>query len=216
MTHVKICGICRSDHAIAAAYAGADLIGLVFAPSTRQVDAESAKKIIAEVRKQKNPPQTVGVFVNTPAIEVNRIVEYCDLDRVQLSGDEPWEYVGDIVVPVIKAIRIQQDMASNHILADLERGRRYVDDDFALLLDCAVPGSYGGSGQTFDWRLAREATEAFNVIIAGGLSPENVTEAIKIARPWGVDVSSGVESDSSKDAAKIKAFISAVRAYDGE
>jgi phosphoribosylanthranilate isomerase len=215
MTHVKICGICQIEHALAAADAGADFIGLVFAPSKRQVDAERARKIVAEVKKHQSPPQTVGVFVNTPAIEVNRIVEHCDLDRVQLSGDEPWSYIGDIAVPVIKAIRVHRYLDNDSLLADLEKAWRFTDDDFLFLLDRAVPGIYGGSGQTFDWKLARGVTEKLPVIIAGGLSPENVTEAIRIARPWGVDVSSGVESDGVKDTARIKAFISAVRKCDG-
>lgn len=214
MTHVKICGICQIEHALAAADAGADFIGLVFAPSKRQVDAKRAKKIVAEVKKHQSPPQTVGVFVNTPAIEVNRIVEHCDLDRVQLSGDEPWSYIGDIAVPVIKAIRVHRYLDNDSLLADLERAWRFTDDDFLFLLDRAVPGSYGGTGQTFDWKLARGVTEKLPVIIAGGLSPENVAKAIRIARPWGVDVSSGVESNGAKDIARIKAFISAVRKCD--
>jgi phosphoribosylanthranilate isomerase len=215
MTHVKICGICQIEHALAAADAGADFIGLVFAPSKRQVDAKRARKIVAEVKKHQSPPQTVGVFVNTPAIEVNRIVEYCGLDRVQLSGDEPWSYIGDIAVPVIKAIRVHRYLDNDSLLADLEKAWRFTDDDFLFLLDRAVPGSYGGTGQAFDWKLARGVTERLPVIIAGGLSPENVAKAIRIARPWGVDVSSGVESDGVKDTARIKAFISAVRKCDG-
>lgn len=216
MTRVKICGISRAEDALAAAGAGADLIGLVFAPSKRQVDAGRASEIVKAVKGLERPPQTVGVFVNMPAIEVNRTAEGCELDRVQLSGDEPWDYIRDIAMPVIKAVRVKAGQSGRDILAELERGERYMDGDFICLLDCAVAGSYGGSGQAFDWAVAREAAERYPIIVAGGLSPDNVGEAIRLAAPWGVDVSSGVESHGRKDIGKIQAFIDAVRAADEE
>jgi len=215
MTTVKICGITETVHALAAAKAGADFIGLVFAPSKRQVTAEKAREIVLAVKgRKKRKILTVGVFVNAPAAEVNRIAKYCGLDRVQLSGDEPWDYVRDIERPVIKAIRVRSQQGSEDILAELARGSQMLGPDFVCLLDCDVAGSYGGSGQAFDWKVAREATEGFPVIIAGGLSTENVGEAMRLARPWGVDVSSGVESEGVKDIAKINAFIAAVRQTD--
>ena len=216
MTRVKICGIGRAEHALAAAEAGADFIGLVFAPSKRQVDAKRAGDIVKALKKLERPPQTVGVFVNLPAIEVERTAEQCGLDRVQLSGDEPWDYIRDIAVPVIKAVRVKDGQSSKDILAELSRGERYVDDDFICLLDCDVAGSYGGSGQAFDWSVAREAAGRYPLIVAGGLSPDNVSEAIRLAAPWGVDVSSGVESRGRKDIGKIKAFIDTARATDEE
>ena len=214
MTKVKICGIGRAEHALAAAGAGADFIGLVFAQSKRQVDTKRASEIVKAVKGLERPPQTVGVFVNLPAIEVERTAEQCDLDRVQLSGDEPWDYIRDIALPVIKAVRVKGGQSGRDILAELSRGERYMDDDFICLLDCAVGGSYGGSGQAFDWAVAHEAAGSYPLIVAGGLSPHNVGQAIRLAAPWGVDVSSGVESRGKKDIDKIKSFIDAVRAAD--
>jgi len=214
VTRVKICGISRAEHALAAAGAGADFIGLVFAQSKRQVDAGRAAEIVKAVKKLERPPQTVGVFVNLPAIEVERTAERCGLDRVQLSGDESWDYIRDIALPVIKAVRVKTGQSGGDILAELERGERYMDDDFICLLDCAVAGSYGGSGRAFDWAVAREAAARYPVMVAGGLSPANVSQVIRLAAPWGVDVSSGVESRGRKDIDKIKAFIDAARSAD--
>jgi phosphoribosylanthranilate isomerase len=214
MTRVKICGVTEAAHALAAAEAGADFIGLVFAPSKRQVDAGRALEIVQAVKGLERPPQTVGVFVNLPAIEVERTAERCGLDRVQLSGDEPWDYIRDIALPVIKAIRVKAGQSGRDVLAELTRGERFMDEGFVCLLDCDVAGSYGGSGRAFDWAVAKEATQRYPVIIAGGLSPNNVGQAIRLAAPWGVDVSSGVESRGKKNVEKIKAFIDAVRAAD--
>lgn len=214
MTKIKICGISRVEHALAAAEAGADFIGIVFAPSKRQVDAERAREIVAAVKAERNSIEAVGVFVNIPAVEVNRTAEYCRLDRVQLSGDEPWKYISDITRPVIKAVKVRGGSDSGSLLSELERGQRFMGDDSIYLLDCYVPGSYGGSGEAFDWTVAREATEGFPIIVAGGLSPHNVGEAIRLARPWGVDVSSGVETHEVKDVTRIRDFIEAVRRTD--
>jgi len=214
MTRVKICGITEAAHAIVAAEAGADFIGVVFAQSKRRVDVERAKEIITAVKGRK--PLVVGVFVNTPADEVNRVAEYCALDWVQLSGDETWEYLRDIERPIIKAVGVRSQQTSEDILANISSGYQNHSEGFICLLDCHVEGSYGGTGQTFDWELARQISQIFPVIIAGGLSPENVAEAIRLARPWGVDVSSGVESDGLKDIAKIKCFIDKVRNVDEE
>ena len=215
MTRVKICGICQSEHALAAAEAGADFIGMVFAESKRQVDAGHAREVVAEVKRLATPPEIVGVFVNTPAIEVNRVAEQCGLDRVQLSGDEPYEYIGKIGKPVIKAIRVSQKHTGESLVNELSRWMRHMESDSVFLLDCDVAGIYGGSGQAFDWEVARAAAKKHQVIVAGGLSPENVGVAIRTVKPWGVDVSSGVETDGVKDAAKIRGFIAAVRREDG-
>ena len=211
MIRIKICGITEAAHALAAAEAGADFIGLVFAPSKRQVTLERAREIVLAAKDSGKPPLTVGVFVNTAAPEVNRTADYCGLDWVQLSGDEPWEDLRDIERPVIKAIRVGQKGRTEEITANLKAGYELLGKDFICLLDTHVEGSYGGSGQTFDWGLVRDVSERFPVVIAGGLSAENVGQAIKMLRPWGVDVSSGVESKGVKDVAKIKAFIEAVR-----
>ncbi len=215
MTMVKICGITEVPHALAAAQAGADFIGMVFAPSKRRVSIEKAREIALAVKELKARPQIVGVFVNMPPSEMNHVAEYCGLDWVQLSGDEPWDYLKDIEKQVIKAIRVRSQQDSEDIIAEINSGRQLLGQSYVCLLDCHVKGSYGGTGQTFDWRLARQVSHRFPVIIAGGLSPQNVGEAIQTARPWGVDVSSGVETNGAKDASKIENFIQTVRMEDG-
>jgi len=214
MTHIKICGIREEAHALAAVEAGADFIGLVFAPTRRQVTPIEAREIVSAVKKVNNIVETVGVFVNMPASEVNEIADFCALTWVQLSGDESWEYCHEINKPVIKAIQIGQQHPEE-IHAGLASGARILGNKrFIALLDSQVEGKYGGTGTTFDWKLAKPIVKKFPVIIAGGLNPDNVTQLIELVAPWGVDVSSGVEVGRVKDAAKIRAFIEAVRRAD--
>jgi len=215
MTRVKICGIRDKAHALAAIEAGSNFIGLVFAPSPRQVTPAQAGEIVGAVKKCSEATAVVGVFVNMPAAEVNRIASSCHLDWVQLSGDESWEYCRQITKPLIKAIRIKPGQRPEEICEDLATGVRILSSQRCVyLLDSQVKGKYGGTGMTFDWSLARQAAEQFPVIIAGGLTPENVAQAIKMVAPWGVDVSSGMETGGVKDIAKIRAFIEAVRRAD--
>jgi phosphoribosylanthranilate isomerase len=209
LTRVKICGITEVSHARAAIEAGADLIGVVFAPSPRQVTYEKAREIAAAVKKHNLP--VVGVFVNMPAATVNSVASSCGLDWVQLSGDESWEYCQKIERPVIKAIHISNKWGEKELLARLEDYERLGSRPPIYLLDTLVENKYGGTGQAFVWEIARGAVAKFPVIIAGGLHPGNVREVIASLRPWGVDVSSGVESKGVKDVDKIKAFIRAVR-----
>lgn len=216
MTHIKICGIREEVHALAAVEAGADFIGLVFAPSRRQVTPAKAYHIVSTIKKTPNLVKVVGVFVNMPAAEVNKIADFCALDRVQLSGDEPWEYCRKITRPIIKAIRVGRQ-SSDDICAELALGAKMLSTRmFIGLLDSQVKDKYGGTGMTFDWRLAQQIAERFPVIIAGGLAPDNVAQAIEIVAPWGVDVSSGTEVRGVKDVAKIRAFIEAVRWADAQ
>ncbi len=211
MTRVKICGITDETHALAAAEAGADFIGLVFAPSKRQVIPARAREIADAVKKSSAATKVVGVFVNAPVFQVNEIADFCALDVVQLSGDESWEDCGKIANPVIKAIRVGRQSVED-ICAELSAASRLLARRrFITLLDSEVGGKYGGTGETFNWDLAREVARKFQVIIAGGLDPQNVAMLIKRVSPWGVDVSSGVESNGVKDASKIRAFIEAVR-----
>jgi len=216
MTRIKICGIREGVHALAAVEAGADFIGFVFAPTGRQVSPARAREIVDAVKKSSSAVKSVGVFVDTPASEVNETADFCGLDFVQLSGNEFWEYCRQIVRPIIKAVRIGQQLPEE-INAELAAGLKTLSPQrFITLLDSQVEGRYGGTGVTFDWRLAQQVAREFPVIIAGGLNPENVARVIKIAAPWGVDVSSGVETDRAKDIAKIKAFIEAVRRADDD
>ena len=212
MTRVKVCGIADPAHALAAADLGADFVGMVFAASPRQVSVERAREIALALKELRAPPQLVGVFVNTPASEVNRVAAQCQLDCVQLSGDESWDYVRSIRAQVIRAIRVRHEQAGPELTAIIESGLASGAAEFLCLLDCHVEGSYGGTGRAFDWAVARQVAQRYPVILAGGLTPDNVAEAVRSARPWGVDVSSGVETNGIKDVSKIRAFIEAVRA----
>jgi phosphoribosylanthranilate isomerase len=212
VTRVKICGLAEIGHALAAAEAGADFIGLVFAPSRRQVSMEKAAGISEAIHKLRIHPMIVGVFVNRPADKVNRIADLCNLDWVQLSGDESWDYCREIEKPVIKVIHIPPGKTNKDILTEIETVYRTLGSErLTCLLDTRVGEAYGGSGQTFDWQLAEEVSARFPVIIAGGLNKDNVGQLVERVKPWGVDVSTGVETDGVKDITKIKAFINIVK-----
>ncbi len=213
MTRIKICGIREESDALAAARAGADFIGLVFAPSQRRVALDRAEKITSAVKASGQSVEVVGVFANVPFYVVNRIAESCHLDRVQLSGDESWEYCALITRPLIKAVRVGSRDADG-VCTDVAAGAKLLRRECIYLLDTEVRGKYGGTGLAFDWHLARPVAERFPVIVAGGLTPDNVGQAIRTAAPWGVDVSSGVETDGAKDVARIRLFIEAVRRVD--
>lgn len=214
MTRIKICGIRDETHALAAVQAGADFIGLVFAASQRQVSPARAREIASAAKKSSDITKVVGVFVNAPSSEVNDLADFCPLDWVQLSGDESWEYCREIVRPVIKAIRIDRQ-SPEELHAELSSGDRLLPaQGFITLLDSRVEGKYGGTGESFDWDLVQKVAKGFPVIVAGGLDPKNVARLIERVAPWGVDVSSGVETGGFKDTSKIEAFIGAVRKAD--
>ncbi|MDQ7801758.1 MAG: phosphoribosylanthranilate isomerase [Armatimonadota bacterium] len=203
MTRVKICGICTEAAALAAAEAGADAVGFVFYPgSSRYVSPERAAQL-----SRLLPPFVVrvGVFVNAPVAVVERISDQVGLDLVQLHGDEPPEVCARAPRRVIKAVRVEGTEA-------LRRAAEY--PACAVLLDAYVPGRYGGTGRPFDWSLLCQIDRP--VILSGGLTPENVAEAVRRVRPYAVDVSSGVETDGEKDPRRIEAFVRAVREVDRE
>jgi phosphoribosylanthranilate isomerase len=214
MTRIKICGIRDKGNALAAVEAGADFIGLVFAPSQRRVTPAKAREIASAVKKSSDATKVVGVFVNAASSQVNELADFCALDWVQLSGDESWEYCRKVVRPIIKAIRIDRQ-SPEELYAELSSGSRLLPTQgFVTLLDSRVDGKYGGTGKSFNWDLAQEVTKGFPVMIAGGLDPKNVARLIERVAPWGVDVSSGVETGGVKDRSKIRAFIEAVRKAD--
>jgi phosphoribosylanthranilate isomerase len=216
MTRIKICGLSEIQHVLAAAEAGADFLGLVFAPSRRQVSVKKALQLVEAVCHLKTRPVVVGVFVNSAAEEVNRIADYCHLDRIQLSGDENWDYCQKIERPIIKAVHVLNTSASDDIVSEIAMGYQLLPQkNLICLLDSKAGDIYGGTGRAFNRQLAGKVSAKFPVLIAGGLTPTNVSRLVKATKPWGVDVSSGVETNGQKDTVKIKAFIQAARATSG-
>jgi len=197
MTKVKICGITSVEDALVAVEAGADALGFVFfEKSPRNLDPARAAHIIATI-----PPfvQAVGLFVNAPLEFVNSTAEQCGLDLVQLHGDESPEYCRSVLRRVIKVFRVKGPES----LATLSSYRVA-----GYLLDAYHPHLYGGTGETFDWECVVAAKDAGPVILAGGLTPENVAAAVARVAPYAVDVSSGVEAaPGRKDHEKVRRFI---------
>ncbi len=236
MTRVKICGCMRVADALAASAAGADFIGIMFAKSRRRVAPEEAVLIASAVGEdardlgQDEPPPlhpgrfasaeewfahgaealdrllarkrplVVGVFADQPIDEVNEIADEVGLDLVQLSGDEPW---GDCLLATRPAIKVlhRPGMTADDIIASIQPNAA-----LAFMRDTSR-----GSGTIGDWDVASAVSSNVTMWLAGGLTPENVGEAIRMVRPWAVDVSTGVESDGAKDPAKIAAFVRAAR-----
>lgn len=212
MAKVKICGIKRMEDTGFVNSCMPEYAGFVFAPGKRQVSQEQAKVLCTMLKAEI---KTVGVFVNEDIGKIVAAVVLCGLDAVQIHGDECCDYVSvlrkelDLIkdgkVEIWKAIRVK-DRDSLKSMGD------YIADVF--LLDTFVAGSFGGSGASFDWKLAKEAKKYGKVFLAGGLNMQNVTSAIRVAQPFGVDVSSGVETDGVKDERKIREFVCRVRSYD--
>lgn len=199
---VKICGLRTVEHALVAAAAGADLLGLVFAPSRRQVTLSEAATIASAVQRLPTPrPRLVGLFVHEQPERIDAIAQQIGLDLVQLSGDEPVSDAAVITVPIIKAIRMD---GSQH-------ETDWLQQPVTFLVDAHVPGSYGGTGVRADWARAALLAQQRPLLLAGGLNAENVAAAIVAVRPLGVDVSSGVERDGRKDTLLIETFIAAAR-----
>ena len=200
-TRVKICGITRPEDARQAAQCGADAIGLVFySKSPRAVDAEKARKIVQDLPAFVT---RVGLFVNMPRDEIQQILQSVSLDILQFHGDESAEDCRGYNKPYIKALRMKQDI-------DVVKEALRYPDAAGILLDSYQPGVPGGTGTTFDWNVI-PGEMANSLILAGGLGPANVAEAIANIRPYAVDVSGGVESEKGiKDHSLIRDFINEV------
>ncbi len=209
MVRVKICGITNVADALAAAEAGANLLGFNFyEKSPRYIGAAEAANIRAQLPKNV---EAAGIFVNRLPADVIALRKSVKLDVVQLHGEESPDLTAEIaaVVPVIKAFRVE----SGFPLATLDD----FPDAFAFLFDAAFPGQYGGTGHTTDWDVARRAAQTRRIILAGGLKVENVAAAVRIVRPYAVDVASGVESQpGKKDHGRMREFIQEVRRAERE
>ena len=221
MTLVKICGVSDVAHARAAAALGADFVGMVFAPSRRQVTLGQAKRIAAglgtveehtpssdahgvEAALRRRRPLVVGVFADQDADTINAICDDVGLDLVQLSGSEPWEVCAHIHRPIFKCMKVRDGETAQDLIAHIHEGA-------IVLLDPYVEGTYGGTGKTLDWNVASDIAKQTPTVLAGGLTPDNIGKAVGVAHPWAVDVSSGIETDGVKDVAKIRAFIAAAK-----
>ena len=202
---VKICGITRTDDAMVAVEAGADAIGLIFfTGSKRFVNPDTAADIISNVAPYTS---IVGLFVNADAEYVQTVLNHCALSQLQFHGDESPEFCSSFDRPYVKSVPVSSTVNMSEIVAAHRNARAY-------LFDTQVPGEHGGTGKTFDWRLMPQKNIGHRVL-AGGLDAENVAEAIRIAGPDAVDVSSGVEvSPGKKDHDKLYRFIRAAKRAD--
>jgi phosphoribosylanthranilate isomerase len=212
MTKIKICGIKTLNDALAAIEAGADYLGFNFySKSVRFIEKDVCADITSVLKKEHPQVKLVGVFVNSTVEEINEILRICSLDLAQLHGDETPEMVASFNRKAFKAIRLSTDSETDSRtitnFAELLQGVAP-----SLLIDAAVKGVYGGSGVTADWNGAAELAKKYPLLLAGGLTPENVAEAVSRVKPWGVDVASGVESaPGEKDAEKMVEFVNKIR-----
>ncbi len=209
---VKICGIKTLEAALAAADCGADMLGFNFYPSSlRCISLENCASIVDQLRAHYPSLITVGVFVNQDPQQVLAAIEFCGLDLVQLSGDEPAQDLALMNGRAFKSVRPRTLQEADEALVDFARRQPP-----ALLVDAHVKGAYGGTGKTGNWAVARSLGAQVPLLLAGGLAPDNVAQAISQVSPWGVDVASGVEtSPGIKDSAKIAAFIVAAKSIQG-
>lgn len=207
MTKIKICGIKTLKDALAAIDARADYLGFNFYPkSVRFVEKQTCAEITSILKNDHPHIKLVGVFVNSLVEEIKDILDTCSLDLAQLHGDETSEMLKQLDGKAFKALR--------GIPENINGFAR--DDAPAFLLDASVKGVYGGSGVTANWVGAAELAKKYPLLLAGGLTPENVAEAVSRVKPWGVDVASGVESTvGEKDARKMVEFVKEVRSVIG-
>ncbi len=201
MVRVKICGITNLEDALFAAECGADALGFIFfQKSPRYMEPKKVGEIVAALPPFITP---VGVFVNEASEEIDRTVQKAGIQAIQLHGDEPPEACESQRVPVIRAIRVDEGF-------DTAMMNQFPVDTFHL--DTAIKGTYGGTGQTFDWKYAKQAKQFGRIVLSGGLNTENVFGAIREVEPYAVDCSSGVESEpGKKDHRKVAEFLAVAR-----
>ena len=226
MIRVKVCGISNPGDACVAAEAGADFIGMVFVPERRRrITPDDAKNIVDAVRELEGPlrpgsgqvlPRMVGLFADQPLEEVNEVISRCGLDAVQLCGRESVEYAAGVECEVIKVVHVPESFrVPNDVPALADSVREYAESGCLVTLDRLVEGLQGGTGQGFNLEVAASlSSRGVSFLLAGGLTPANVGRAISMVRPWGVDVSSGIETIGKKDRRKIRRFIENARHAD--
>ena len=223
-TLVKICGISDPAHALVAAEAGADLIGLVFfPPSHRNVTPARAREIVRALRDAGHATLAVGLFVNEDPARMSAMADAASLDLIQLSGDEQPADLARLNRPALRSVRLGAGEGVARVrerltaAAVMAQGREPgpLGQPLTPLVDAHVPGRWGGTGTQADWDAAATLSRLWPLFLAGGLTPGNVAAAIAAVQPLGVDVSSGVETGRAKDPAKIRAFIRAARGADG-
>ena len=218
MTYIKICGFQTAEPAIAAIEAGADSIGLVFVENTRRrLTLEQGHELLSQFREEigHSNPEIVGLFANQPVSEVAEHISLLGLDSVQLCGAEDVRYAEQLGVPVHKVIGVDPQVPiSAQMVLVMVLQQRHNMAGHHIVIDAKIPGEYGGTGIAFNWEIAADLSRGFNFSLAGGLTPDNVADAIAAVKPWGVDTSSGVETNGIKDIAKVEAFVKAVRSVD--
>ena len=206
---VKLCGLRTIDDARAAIAAEASALGFVLAPSKRQVTPE----LVASVREEiTNPPTIVGVTVNLSGADNAAIYASARLDMLQLSGDEDTDILYELDMPVIKALRFSPETTVDAACAEVDRWFRHPHAPEIVLIDGAVAGKYGGTGHRAAEHLVSEIAVRYPIVLAGGLTPDNVAEAIRRFQPVGVDTASGTETDGVKDPEKLHDFVANARA----
>ena len=220
MVRIKICGIKTLPDALAAIHAGADMLGFNFYPkSPRYITPKACAEITATLREQHPAITLVGVFVNSPVDEIRATLQTAHLHLAQLHGDEPPEMLIELKPYAFKAIRLPSSVSVRESViesvaqsASIRESVTKSANQPTLLLDSSAPNLYGGSGLTTDWDAAAQIARQYPILLAGGLTPENVARAIAKVQPWGVDTASGVESAPGvKGPEKMKAFVKAVR-----
>lgn len=211
MIKIKICGIRTAAAAMHASEIGADFIGMIFVPNRRRtVSVDDAKKVIGKLRpKSDKRSLTVGLFADQPLRDIIEISESVGLDMVQLCGYESIEYCNQLQIPIIKSIHIPKDVVGTKFVKELSINvEKYTTHGHIVSLDTLVPGLEGGTGESFNWDIASNlSANGYEFMLSGGLSPGNLENAIEKVQPWGVDVSSGVETAGQKDESKISSFI---------
>lgn len=205
---VKICGLRTLEHAQVASDAGADLVGFVFAPSKRQVNADIVRPIIAALGGSAIP---VGLFVSEPVETINATATAAGISLLQVHWRADERDLQALELPYLLVRRTEPDATYEEVAFDLERVLGSANPPLRFLIDAYHPGLAGGTGMLADWELAAQLARSFPVMLAGGLTPENVGDAIEQVRPVGVDVSSGVEVDGVKSSERIRAFVGNAR-----